>query len=43
MRGRQVLDPGDPLGHVRHIVAWPIHNRLLLTNPRQEDGLHATA
>jgi hypothetical protein len=26
MRGRQILDPGDPLGDVGYIVAWPFHN-----------------
>jgi hypothetical protein len=30
MRGRQVLHPRNPFSGIRDIVAWPIHNALLL-------------
>jgi hypothetical protein len=33
MRGRQVLNPRDPFGGIRDIIAWPIHNALLLLKP----------
>jgi hypothetical protein len=33
MRGRQVLHPRDPFGGIRDIVAWPIHNVLLMMKP----------
>jgi hypothetical protein len=31
MRARQVLNPRDTFGGIRDIVAWPIHNSLLLS------------
>jgi hypothetical protein len=33
MRGRKILDPRDPFSNIGDVVAWPIHNPLLLTNP----------
>src|SRR5271167_1749574 len=33
MRGRQVFHPRDAFGGIRDIVAWPIHNALLLIKP----------
>ena len=41
MRGRQVLHPRDPFGGIRDIVAWPIHNSLLLIKPRSLQRFYA--
>src|SRR5512135_895802 len=42
MRGRQVLDSGDPFGGVRDVIAWPIHNSSSRRTLSRKDGLHAT-